>query len=113
MRTFRICNQLPNVLDLSDVQNTDGLPITLRAKGTAGDTCECPQEMEDNPVLLRVKNAGWVTVIKPEVMKIAPTPEPIPTPKPVIENPIPTPEPVIENPIPTPHATEIRKAKRR
>jgi len=114
MRTFRICNQLPNVLDLSDVQNTDGLPITLRAKGTVGDTCECPQEMEDNPVLLRVLKAKWITInqpvdVKPEVIKTT-IPEPVPEPTPLPE-PAPAPEPAPE-PAPAP-LTEVRKAKRR
>jgi hypothetical protein len=139
MDTILIHNERPGILDLSGVQDVNGLPVVLQAKGSPGDTRECPYEAGSHPHVESVARVGWVTITEP-VPEIVPVDEVVPglaplpafpSPKPdmeyvpvknengeivsVTETPLPVvevvPEPVA--PPPVVHAPEVRRAKRR
>ncbi len=61
MSTILVQNERTNVLDLSGVQDVNGLPVVLQPKGTDGEARECPAEAIDHPHLVGVLNAKWVS----------------------------------------------------
>ena len=131
MSSILVNNERPGVLDLSGVQDVDGLPVVLQPKGTPGDTRECPTEALDNPHLVRVHEVGWVSV-RPTAAKVAvkvtvveappvppapPAPEPEPEPEPITEAkleelaPLPEPEPEPPKAVETPRSSKRGRRK--
>jgi len=125
MSSILVNNERPGVLDLSGVQDVDGLPVVLQPKGTPGDTRECPTEALDNPHLVRVHEVGWVSVrptaakvaVKVTVVEAPPAPEPEPEPEPITEAkleelaPLPEPEPEPPKAVETPRSSKRGRRK--
>lgn len=62
MSTILVQNERPGVLDLSGVQDVNGLPVVLQPKGTDGETRECSSDVVDHPHMVNVLSAGWVSL---------------------------------------------------
>ncbi len=55
---LRIAKSTPGVLDLSAVKDEHGIPVTLIGPSHR----DVPDHEEDNPILQRIAELGWVTV---------------------------------------------------
>ena len=69
---LRIAKTTPGILDLSQVKDDRGLPVTLSGPSHR----DVPDHEQDNPVLQRVINARWVTVSKVPVEEPSEPPPP-------------------------------------
>lgn len=69
-----ITNLMPSILDLSAVKDVNGNPVTLRPKGSPGDSRDLPEAAWRHDAVERVIEMKWATFGTPVA---APAPEPM------------------------------------
>lgn len=73
-----ITNKHESILDLTPLRDVYDVTVVLRPRGTPGDSREVSGETAADPIIERVKGAGWINITAATSVAAAPASEPVP-----------------------------------